>query len=108
VLVGDAFCTVCPNTGTGVDKALTDAEQLCTVHIPNWLKTPGMGWDKIAQFYADPVKVGRDSSSRRMSLESRSIKMDSGAYWAYRRMRSRTLGRARLLLRNAKRALRPR
>lgn len=105
VVVGDAFKTVCPVTGTGVDKALTDVVQLCYTHIPAWFKTPGMGEDKIAQYYADPIKVARDRSARRMTLDSKSIKLDPGAYWTYRRLRSQTLGRARLLARSVFRAL---
>jgi 2-polyprenyl-6-methoxyphenol hydroxylase-like FAD-dependent oxidoreductase len=43
VLVGDAFATSCPAAGTGLDKVFTDVERLCSVHIPQWLKSPGMG-----------------------------------------------------------------
>ena len=43
VLVGDAFATTCPVTGTGTDKVFTDVERLCNVHIPAWLATDGMG-----------------------------------------------------------------
>ena len=50
VLVGDAFATSCPVTGTGTDKVFTDVAQLCNVHIPDWLATDGMGEDKIAAF----------------------------------------------------------
>lgn len=107
VVVGDAFKTVCPITGTGVDKALTDVVQLCDVHIPAWFKTPGMGADKIARYYADPVKVARDRSARRMTLDSKSIKLDPSPYWTYRRLRSQTLGRARLMLRSILRSLLP-
>ena len=42
VLVGDAFETTCPVSGTGTDKVFTDVERLCNVHIPNWLATDGM------------------------------------------------------------------
>jgi len=42
VLVGDAFETTCPVTGTGTDKVFTDVERLCNVHIPGWLATDGM------------------------------------------------------------------
>ncbi len=37
VLVGDAFATTCPVTGTGSDKVFTDVERLCNVYIPQWL-----------------------------------------------------------------------
>ncbi|MGO4339971.1 FAD-dependent oxidoreductase [Labrys sp. KB_33_2] len=99
VLVGDAFCVVCPITGTGIDKALTDVDRLCNVHIPRWFESPGMSSTKIAQYYADPVKVARDESAMKMSLESKSIKTDPSFYWALRRLRSRTLGQARYAVR---------
>lgn len=60
VLVGDAFATSCPAAGTGARKVLTDVERLCNVHVPQWLATPGMGLDKIAAFYDDPVKQACD------------------------------------------------
>src|SRR6202011_2045269 len=41
VLVGDAFETTCPVTGTGSDKVFTDVERLCNVHIPAWLAIDG-------------------------------------------------------------------
>ena len=63
VLVGDAFATTCPVTGTGTDKVFTDVAQLCNVHIPAWLATEGMGDDKIASFYDDPVKQACDAWS---------------------------------------------
>ncbi len=48
VLVGDAFATSCPVTGTGTDKVFTDVERLCNVHIPDWLTTRrhGRGQDR--------------------------------------------------------------
>ena len=63
VLVGDAFATTCPVTGTGTDKVFTDVDRLCNVHIPAWLATDGMGEDKIAAFYDDPVKQACDAWS---------------------------------------------
>ncbi len=42
VMVGDAFGTTCPVTGTGTDKVFTDVERLCNIHIPAWLATDGM------------------------------------------------------------------
>lgn len=95
VLVGDAFCVVCPITGTGIDKALTDVDRLCNVYIPRWFESPGMPLEKIAQYYADPVKIARDETAMKMSLDSKSIKTDPSLYWKLRRLRSRTLGQAR-------------
>ncbi|QND50834.1 FAD-dependent monooxygenase [Phyllobacterium sp. 628] len=99
VLVGDAFCVVCPITGTGIEKALTDVDRLCNVHVPRWFKTPGMHAGKIREFYADPVKRARDESAMKMSYDSKSIKTDSAFYWKLRRLRSNTLGRARYAVR---------
>ncbi|MCK6504018.1 FAD-dependent monooxygenase [Myxococcota bacterium] len=56
VVVGDAAGTSCPAAGTGLDNVLTDAVRLCQEHLPRWLSTPGMGSEKIASFYADPVR----------------------------------------------------
>ena len=93
VLVGDAFCTVCPVTGTGIDKALTDVDRLCGAHVPRWLGTPGMGRDKIAEFYADPVKTARDASAVRASVRARAIKVETSLPWKLRRLKSDTIVR---------------
>lgn len=97
VLVGDAFCTVCPITGTGIDKALTDVDRLCNVHIPRWLATPGMDYAKIAGFYADPIKLARDASAVKESLDARAIKVENSLRWKLRRLRSALFGRLRYL-----------
>jgi 2-polyprenyl-6-methoxyphenol hydroxylase-like FAD-dependent oxidoreductase len=85
VLVGDAFETTCPVTGTGTDKVFTDVERLCNVHIPAWLATDGMGAEKIAAFYADPVKQACDAWSRAKAFSFRSVSVDTGLYWRAQR-----------------------
>jgi 2-polyprenyl-6-methoxyphenol hydroxylase-like FAD-dependent oxidoreductase len=85
VLVGDAFAVTCPVTGTGTDKVLTDVTQLCNVHIPNWLATEGMGEDKIASFYDDPVKRACDAWSTAQSFSFRKVTMDNSPYWQAQR-----------------------
>lgn len=94
-LIGDAFQGICPITGTGIDKVLVDVERLCSVHVPRWLATPGMGLEKIGAFYDDPVKVERDRSALKLSLDARSIRTERSLYWRLRRLRSETLGRLR-------------
>jgi 2-polyprenyl-6-methoxyphenol hydroxylase-like FAD-dependent oxidoreductase len=81
VLVGDAFETTCPVTGTGSDKVFTDVERLCNVHIPAWLATDGMDADKIAAFYDDPVKQACDAWSKAKAFTFRSVSIDTGVYW---------------------------
>ncbi|MEW6597123.1 MAG: FAD-dependent monooxygenase [Pseudomonadota bacterium] len=71
VLVGDAFRASCPSTGTGVTRLLTDVSQLCELHIPEWLATPGMAAEKIARYYADPVKQACDANAARMAESQR-------------------------------------
>ena len=89
VLVGDAFQTACPIPGTGIGKVLTDVRQLADEHLPGWLATPGMGADKVAAFYADPVKVACDAASLRSSLYARALATETALPWAARRMRNR-------------------
>ena len=85
VLVGDAFETTCPVTGTGTDKVFTDVERLCNVHIPAWLASEGMGEDKIAAFYDDPVKQACDAWSSAKAYHFRSVSIDNGITWRIQR-----------------------
>lgn len=84
-LIGDAFATSCPAAGTGMNKVLTDVEQLCCVHIPGWLATPGMQQDKIEAYYDDAVKKASDSASTAKALRLRSLSRDPGLVWGARR-----------------------
>jgi 2-polyprenyl-6-methoxyphenol hydroxylase-like FAD-dependent oxidoreductase len=81
VLVGDAFATTCPVTGTGTDKVFTDVAQLCNVHIPAWLATEGMTEGKIASFYDDPLKRACDAWSSAKAFSFRRVTIDTGPYW---------------------------
>ncbi len=84
VLVGDAYSTSCPAAGTGVTKALVDIERLCNVHIPEWLETDGMGAEKIAAFYEDPVKVENEAFCLRKAFRLRAMTLKEGPYWRAR------------------------
>jgi 2-polyprenyl-6-methoxyphenol hydroxylase-like FAD-dependent oxidoreductase len=81
ILVGDAFETTCPVTGTGTDKVFTDVERLCNVHIPAWLATEGMDESKIAAFYDDPVKTACDAWSSAKAYNFRAVSIETGIYW---------------------------
>ncbi len=93
VLVGDAFCTVCPATGTGAAKALNDVARLSQVYVPRWLATPGMDAGKIAAFYDDSQKQARDAASIRTSHSMRAIKLDGGLQWKLKRLRENVIRR---------------
>lgn len=99
VLIGDAYQTSCPATGKGVSRILTDVEQLCRVHMPGWLQSPGMGVDKIAAFYDDPVKLAMDDLALQQSQYRRTLTIDTSLAWEMRRrimfLRRRVLGMVR-------------
>jgi 2-polyprenyl-6-methoxyphenol hydroxylase-like FAD-dependent oxidoreductase len=80
-LVGDAFSTACPVSGTGAAKALLDAERLCNVYVPEWLKTAGMSVEKIAQYYNDAEKRSSDAHSFRTSVFAKRAALGEGLLW---------------------------
>jgi len=88
VLVGDAFQTTCPAAGTGVDRVLTDVGQLCHVHVPRWFASPGMGANKIGQFYDDPVKQACDAQSTYDAEYCRSFSLETRLRWQAARWRA--------------------
>jgi 2-polyprenyl-6-methoxyphenol hydroxylase-like FAD-dependent oxidoreductase len=100
VLVGDAFSTSCPVAGTGCDKVFTDVERLCNVHIPHWLASDGMDADKIAAYYADPVKRACDEWAAAKAFDFRSVSIATSPYWTAQRW-------ARFLAWSAQGLLRP-
>lgn len=75
VLAGDASQTVCPTTGTGLSKALNDAEVLAAL-IPGWLRSGGATAARIAEYYADPQKIAVDQQSIRQALYRRKVSLD--------------------------------
>jgi 2-polyprenyl-6-methoxyphenol hydroxylase-like FAD-dependent oxidoreductase len=85
VLIGDSFQTSCPAAGTGVSRLLVDVERLCTVHLPEWLKTNGMGTEKIAAFYSDHEKIASDDFAFRMAHFRQALTIDAGVRWDLRR-----------------------
>lgn len=82
VLVGDAYSTACPVSGTGASKAMVDVERLCNVHIPRWLAGDTIDADTIAQFYNDPAKVASDRHSRAISLFAKRLALETSPLWA--------------------------
>jgi 2-polyprenyl-6-methoxyphenol hydroxylase-like FAD-dependent oxidoreductase len=86
VLIGDAFSTSCPAAGTGCNKVFTDVELLCNRHIPCWLKSEGMGTDKILAFYDDPVRIACETFSRDKAFFLRALSTETGARWQARRL----------------------
>ena len=85
VLVGDAFASPCPGSGCGTDKVFTDVVQLCSVHIPTWLASPGMDAAKIAQYYSDPLKLECDAWAKNKAFTLRAVTLENSLYWRAQR-----------------------
>lgn len=85
VLIGDAYQTSCPAAGTGVSRLLTDVERLCTVHVPQWLETPGMAASKIVDFYDDADKQAMDAHALALADYRRNLTIETDLRWRTRR-----------------------
>ncbi len=88
VLLGDAFQSVCPSTGTGLSKVLTDVEALCCRAAPRWFATPGMSAAKIDGYYQDPAKKACDRLSWVSADYRRGFGVDRSLRWWMRRRKT--------------------
>jgi 2-polyprenyl-6-methoxyphenol hydroxylase-like FAD-dependent oxidoreductase len=73
VFVGDAFQSVCPSTGTGLSKVLTDVDVLAGLILNDWLRTPGMSEQKMRAYYCDLRKKEQDTKSLEMAMHRRKV-----------------------------------
>ena len=85
VMIGDAFQSVCPSTGMGLDKILTDVDVLSEC-VPNWLATPGMDSGKLADFYNHPRKLATDSRALRRAINQRQAATSAALRWRIQRL----------------------
>ncbi len=86
VLIGDALQSVCPATGTGLSKVLTDVALLCEEYAPTWLRFTELPASAIAQFYRDPRKRACDRYSLRAAQYRRRLATSrSPLGWLHRR-----------------------
>jgi 2-polyprenyl-6-methoxyphenol hydroxylase-like FAD-dependent oxidoreductase len=84
VLAGDAFQSACPSTGLGLSKVLTDVDVLSAC-IPSWLATPGMGTEKLVDFYNHPRKLAADSLALKRGHTDRCVAIDTSPRWRIHR-----------------------
>jgi 2-polyprenyl-6-methoxyphenol hydroxylase-like FAD-dependent oxidoreductase len=84
VLVGDAYQSVCPTTGTGLSKVLTDVDVLSEC-VPKWLRTPGMGNEKLSDYYTHSRKTACDTKSLRQAQYCRALSTNSSYCWQIHR-----------------------
>jgi 2-polyprenyl-6-methoxyphenol hydroxylase-like FAD-dependent oxidoreductase len=101
VAIGDAFQTSCPATSFGVTRLLTDVQRLVDEHLPAWLATPGMGNEKIAAFYADPVKQATDAWGLRRADRDRAVATRTDPLWRTLRLAASVKRRAQALRKSA-------
>lgn len=94
VLLADAFQSVCPSTGTGLSKVLTDVDVLCHDCLPMWLATPGIDATKLSMFYENPRKRAVDDASLYGALHNRHLGTRNGPFWRAQRVRRRWTIRA--------------
>lgn len=94
VVIGDAFQSPCPALGTGLSRLVNDVEALAR-HAPGWLTTPGMGRDKIVQYYGDPIKCAYDAKMLRMAQYRRALQTEQSVWWAFNRARAALRTRAK-------------
>lgn len=83
VCAGDAFQSVCPATGTGLSKVLTDSDVLADKICDDWLITPGMGVEKTSSYYQDGRKLKQDRLSLRSALQRRKLAIDVSDFRFY-------------------------
>ena len=86
VLIGDAYQSVCPSTGMGLSKVLTDVDILCNEFVPGWLAEPALPAERVAEFYAHARKNAVDDRALHQALRGRQSVLDNSLHWKLRRM----------------------
>ena len=89
VLIGDSAQNACPSTGMGLSKVFTDVDVLCSEYVPRWLATPGMGREKVAEFWNDARKRSVDEQTLRDAIYRRQARTDASLKWRIHRARLR-------------------
>jgi 2-polyprenyl-6-methoxyphenol hydroxylase-like FAD-dependent oxidoreductase len=87
VLIGDAFQTSCPASGTGLTRCMNDVARLSD-HIDDWLAAPGMSKGKLASFYNDPRKTSVDDKAAYAAHYARKFATDRSLSWDLRRIKT--------------------
>ncbi|WP_045836260.1 NAD(P)/FAD-dependent oxidoreductase [Hyphomicrobium sp. 99] len=87
VLIGDAFQTSCPATGTGLTRCMNDVLRL-SEHIDGWLASPLMSKGKLASFYNDPLKTSLDAQATHAANYARRFATDRSFSWDLRRIKT--------------------
>ena len=86
VLIGDAGENVCPSTGMGLTKILTDVDVLSTC-VGSWFGTSGMGAEKIASYFDHPSKRTVDTRALQNAFYRRQASTGRSLRWRIHRTR---------------------
>ncbi|HEX8028161.1 MAG TPA: NAD(P)/FAD-dependent oxidoreductase [Vicinamibacterales bacterium] len=85
VPIADAYQSVCPTAGQGLSKVLTDAAVLANECVPGWFATPGMGADKIQQWFEHAHKRAVDERALSSAEYRRRVSIDCSLRWRLHR-----------------------
>jgi 2-polyprenyl-6-methoxyphenol hydroxylase-like FAD-dependent oxidoreductase len=86
VLIGDAFQSVCPSTGTGLSKVLTDV-QVLGQRVTGWLREPGMSAAKLSSYYESQEKQASDQRSLESAFYGKRVATDRSLRFRLTRLR---------------------
>jgi 2-polyprenyl-6-methoxyphenol hydroxylase-like FAD-dependent oxidoreductase len=86
VAIGDAHQSVCPSTGTGLSKVITDVEILLDCAAA-WLQADRVTGEQLSDFYLHPRKVTTDERSLRKARYRRQVSTDPSLRWRLHRGR---------------------
>lgn len=89
VLIGDAGQNVCPSTGMGLTKVLTDVDVLCGDCVPLWLGAAGMDGNGLNSFYNNTRKRDTDAKAIQDALYRRHACTGLSLRWMIHRIRLR-------------------
>jgi 2-polyprenyl-6-methoxyphenol hydroxylase-like FAD-dependent oxidoreductase len=87
VLIGDAFQTPCPSTGTGISRLINDVEVLCNTYIPEWLEAGRTGSACLTEFYRDQSKLKIDREALHTAKYRRAVTTRTSLRWRAHRTR---------------------
>jgi len=73
VFLADAYQSVCPTTGMGMSKVLTDVDVLCHHCVPHWMQAGRVDEAMVEAFYAHPLKQDVDARALKHALRGRRI-----------------------------------
>ncbi len=84
VVIGDAYQSVCPATGTGLSKVMTDVRVLRSC-VARWFATAGMPRAKTIEYFMDSKKLASDLRSLESAAHLKSTALSLPLFGSIRR-----------------------